>query len=133
LRAIREYGECFTLYAENIRIHSEKLGEEHPQTLRSLSRLANTYYAAGRYEDAKPMFEDIFERRVRVLGGDHPDTLRSRSSLANTLAQLGQFTESAGLHEENIEDRVRVLGSGHVRTELSRRRLDQLRQFAKPK
>ena len=79
------------------------------------------------------MFEDIFERRMRVLGRDHSDTLRSRSSLANTLAQLGQFTESAGLHEENIEDRVRVLGSGHVRTELSRRRLDQVRQFAKPK
>ncbi|MCS5669503.1 MAG: tetratricopeptide repeat protein, partial [Dehalococcoidia bacterium] len=131
--AVHEYGECFVLYAENIRIHSEKLGEEHPQTLRSLSRLANTYYAAGRYEDAKPMFEGIFERRLRVLGRYHPDTLRSRSSLANTLAQLGQFNESAALHEENIGDRVRVLGSDDVRTELSRQRLGQVRQSAKPK
>ena len=73
LRAVHESGEGFVLYAENSRIHSEKLGEEHPQTLRSLSRLANTYYAARRYEDAKPMFEGIFERRLRVLGRSHPD------------------------------------------------------------
>ena len=79
------------------------------------------------------MFEGIFERRLRVLGRYHPDTLRSRSSLANTLARLGQFTESAALHEENIGDRVRVLGSDDVRTELSRQRLGQVRQSAKPK
>ena len=71
LRAIHKYEECFSLYAENIRIHREKLGPEHPQTLRSLSRLANTYFAAGWYQDAKPMFENIQARRVEVLGRDH--------------------------------------------------------------
>ncbi|GIT43356.1 MAG: hypothetical protein Ct9H300mP11_12920 [Chloroflexota bacterium] len=93
--------------------------------------MANTYYAAGRYCDAKRMFEDIFERRLRVLGRDHPDTLRSRSSLANTLTQLGNFTEAAVLHEETVRDRVRVLGADHIRTELSRKRLDRVIQSSK--
>jgi len=131
LRAIHEYDECFLLYSENIRIHREKLGYDHPQTLRSLSRLANTYFAAGRYADARPMFEDILERRARVLGRDHPDTLRTQSSLANTLLELGRFAESAELHEKIIEDRVRVLGPDHVRTNLSRKRLDRVRQAAR--
>ena len=98
--------------------------------MRSLSRLANTYFAAVRYVDAKPMFEGILERRIRVLGRDHPDTLRSRSSLANTLAALGLYKEAVELYEEIIEDRVRVLGSDHDRTELSRKRLETARQTA---
>jgi len=79
------------LYSEKIRIHQHKLEPEHPKTLRSLSRLANTYFAAARYVDAKPMFEDILERRIQVLGSDHTDTLRSRSSLANILAARGLY------------------------------------------
>jgi tetratricopeptide (TPR) repeat protein len=125
---MNQFDECFVLYSENIRIHQEKLGHQHAQTLRSLSRLANTYFAAGRYQDAKPMFENILARRVEVLGRDHPDTLRSRSSLANTFAALGEYVAAAKLHEEIIKDRVRVLGSNHLRTELSRKRLETARR-----
>ena len=101
-----------------------KLGTTHPQTLRSRSRLANTYYAAGQYEKAAHQFKDILEQRTLVLGQQHPDTLRSRGSLANTYARLGLYKEATALHRQTLREREQVLGWDHPRTRLSRRRLE---------
>ena len=101
-----------------------RLGPHHPQTLRSRSRLANTYYAAGQYEKAAHQFKDILEQRTVVLGQQHPDTLRSRGSLANTYACLGLYKEAAALHRQTLREREEVLGRDHPRTHLSRSRLE---------
>jgi hypothetical protein len=53
------------------------LGEDHPDTLTSMSNLAVTRRALGDPESARQLHEQALAGRRRVLGEDHPDTLAS--------------------------------------------------------
>jgi hypothetical protein len=59
------------------------LGAEHPNTLTSGNNLASAYRAAGRLDEAIPLFEQILTDRRRLLGAEHPDTLTSGNGLAH--------------------------------------------------
>ena len=61
------------------------LGDDHPDTLTSASRLADNLRALGEYQQARALDEDTLARRRRVLGDDHPDT---RASINNLEADL---------------------------------------------
>ena len=63
------------------------LGEDHPDTLGSVSNLAVGLYVLGEYQAARELDEDVLARRCRVLGEDHPDTLGSISNLAGACGQ----------------------------------------------
>ncbi len=58
------------------------LGDEHPDTLRSMNGLANLYADQGRYDEAEALVLETLEIQKRVLGDEHPDTLTSMSGLA---------------------------------------------------
>jgi hypothetical protein len=66
------------------------LGDDHPDTLTSASRLAGRLRTLGEYQQARALDEDIHARRRRVLGDDHPDTLTSANNLAADLLALGE-------------------------------------------
>jgi len=57
------------------------LGWDHPDTLRSRSSLANSYYAVGSYERAVDMHQETLAARRRVLGLDDERTQASQSRL----------------------------------------------------
>src|SRR5260370_42566242 len=62
------------------------LGEEHPDTLNSISNLARTLAAQGDLAGARRLEEPVLEARRRILGEEHPDTLTSMDNLARTIA-----------------------------------------------
>jgi hypothetical protein len=66
------------------------LGEDHPETLTSASRLAADLHALGEHQQARTLDEDTLTRRRRILGEDHPDTLTSAHNLAADLHALGE-------------------------------------------
>jgi hypothetical protein len=66
------------------------LGDDHPETLVSASRLAADLRALGEYQEARALDEDTLARRRRLLGDDHPDTLISVNNLAADLRALGE-------------------------------------------
>ena len=74
------------IFARRIQV----LGQDHPDTLRSRSSLANTFAAQGRYSEAASLHQELIEDRVRVLGPDHPRTELSRKRLetARRAAQI---------------------------------------------
>ena len=51
------------------------LGEEHPDTLTSMSNLATTYHEQGRWKEAQELALQVLEKRNKVLGDNHPTTL----------------------------------------------------------
>jgi hypothetical protein len=70
------------------------LGDNHPETLTSASRLASDLRELGQYAHARTLDEDTLARRRLVLGDDHPDTLISASNLAADLRALGEHEQT---------------------------------------
>ena len=103
-------------------------GPDHPETLRSCTALANSFYAAGHYPEAMDLFRETLSRRARVLGPEHPDTLRSRGSLGNCYHAMGDYETAAGMHRQTLADRERVLGPDHPSSQASRNNLAKAEQ-----
>jgi hypothetical protein len=57
------------------------LGEEHPDTLRSMHNLAIRYSKVGRRQEALELMEKVVLASKRTLGDEHPDTLLSQGNL----------------------------------------------------
>ena len=106
------------------------LGPDHPGTLASHSNLAYAYQAAGRLDDAIPLFEQNLTDFTRVLGPRHPNTLISRNNLASVYQAAGRLDDAITLHEQTLEDRTRTLGPHHPNTLISRNNLAYAYQAA---
>ena len=96
------------------------LGPDHPDTLNSRNSLAAAYLAAGRVDEAIPLFEQILVVRQRTLGPDDSETLVSQNNLASAYQDAGRIAEAIRLYELNLEVRERLLGSDHPSTMNSR-------------
>ena len=84
-------------------LRRQALGPDHPDTLTSMSSLANAYWYAGRMADAVPLHEETLKLRQAKLGPDHLDTLESMSSLAVAYHDAGRLTEALPLYEESLK------------------------------
>ena len=115
-----ELGDSFTQaidYGKALVADSERiLGETHPSTLTSRNNLAIAYRAAGRLEEAIPLYEGTLADRERVRGETHPDTLLSRSGLALAYGDAGRLEEAIPLFERTLADSERVRGETHPDT-----------------
>jgi tetratricopeptide (TPR) repeat protein len=92
------------------------LGEEHPDTLRSMGNLASTYQNQGRWKEAEELEVQVMETTKRVLGEEHPDTLLSMGNLASTYWNQGRWKEAEELFVQVMETTKRVLGEEHPDT-----------------
>ena len=79
------------------------LGQQHPDTLRSMDNLAISFGNLGQFKEAADLHAETLNLRKRVLGPEHPDTLWSMHSVADSYGSLGQFKEAAKLHAETFE------------------------------
>jgi eukaryotic-like serine/threonine-protein kinase len=100
-------------------LYTERLGPDHPETLRSMVNLATSYYALGRRGDALKLREESLAARKRVLPADHPDTLSSMVNLSTSYFALGRHHDALKLHEETLAAQKRVLPADHPHTLLS--------------
>ncbi|EXK76697.1 hypothetical protein FOQG_18566 [Fusarium oxysporum f. sp. raphani 54005] len=97
-------------------LRREVLGEEHPDTIRSMADLAATYHAQGRYDEAESICREVLELRREVLGEKHLDTISSMASLATTYHNQGRYDEAERLKDEVLALRWEVLGEKHPDT-----------------
>jgi Tetratricopeptide repeat len=74
-------GVLRALYQELCRFTHGHPGHTNAETLSSRNNLAYAYRAAGRLDQAIPLYERTLADREQVLGADHPDTLGSRNNL----------------------------------------------------
>jgi tetratricopeptide (TPR) repeat protein len=97
-------------------LYARHRGPDHPDTLRSMNNLANSYDVLGRYADALKLREDTLALRKVKLGPDHPDTLQSMGSLANSYAALGRHADALKLYEDTLALQKAKLGPDHPDT-----------------
>ena len=94
----------------------QHLGEEHPDTIRTLNNLAGTYSKLGDRRRALELEEKVYSLRCRILGEEHPDTLTSLNNLAGTYSGLGDHQKALELEEKVYALYCRILGEEHPDT-----------------
>jgi eukaryotic-like serine/threonine-protein kinase len=107
--AAEQYEACRALYARH-------RGPADPDTLLSMSNLANCYSVLGRRAEALKLREQTLALRKTRIGLDHPDTLDSMHNLANSYFELGWLAEALELREQTLALRKARFGPDHPDT-----------------
>jgi tetratricopeptide (TPR) repeat protein/tRNA A-37 threonylcarbamoyl transferase component Bud32 len=97
-------------------IRRKVLGDDHPDTLRSINALGNLLAQRGKSADAEVLLREATDRRRRVLGEEHTDTLTSINNLGLTFSDQGKWNEAERSFREVVEKRRRGQGDEHPRT-----------------
>ncbi|KAL6717746.1 hypothetical protein ACLMJK_003831 [Lecanora helva] len=99
-----------------MKVRKKLLGQEHKETLNSISMVGLAYSLGGRWKEAEGLQVQVMETTKRVLGQEHPGTLTSMGSLASTYSNQGRWKEAEGLDVQVMETTKRVLGQEHPDT-----------------
>ncbi|KAH7464012.1 hypothetical protein FOMA001_g17831 [Fusarium oxysporum f. sp. matthiolae] len=110
LLTIGSYARAEKLNKEVVKWRTTMLGEEHPDTLTSMSSLASIYRDQGRWKEAEELEVRVMEARKTVLGEEHPDTLTSMSNLALTYRNQGRWKEAEDLGVRVMKARKTMQG-----------------------
>jgi tetratricopeptide (TPR) repeat protein len=87
------------------------LGEEHPDTLQSMTNLGRAIRDQGRDAEAEKLYREVLETQRCMLGEEHPDTLQSMTSLGRAIREQGRYKETEELYRELVEIYRRVRGA----------------------
>jgi tetratricopeptide (TPR) repeat protein len=87
--------EALQLLEIVVETNKRTLGEEHPNTLRSIHDLAISYGELGRRQEALQLLETVVEASKRTLGEKHPDMLTSMHNLTTMKESPNILTESS--------------------------------------
>ncbi|KAF8134740.1 hypothetical protein K438DRAFT_2126528 [Mycena galopus ATCC 62051] len=106
--------------------HKKTLGEDHPETLKAMRNLANTYHKLGQFNDAKKLQTIVLEKQKtalgtddpqtlmtwqkQILGEDHRNTIVSMSNLGWIFHSLDRLKEAEEIQSAAIEKGKRLLG-----------------------
>jgi tetratricopeptide (TPR) repeat protein len=99
--------------------YEKALGEEHLNTLASVSNLAVGLLYQGKYEQAEELNRRALVRYEKVLGQEHPNTLVSVSNLALVLQYQGKYEQAEELNRRALAGSEKVLGKEHPDTLIS--------------
>jgi CHAT domain-containing protein len=101
------------------RVLNEKekvLGNEHPETLKSVNILAITLRSQGKYAEAEAMLRQALEGLEMIVGNQHPLTLTTRGRLALVLQDQCRYREAEAVNQQVLEGSEKVLGMDHPDT-----------------
>jgi serine/threonine protein kinase len=104
------YPRAQSLQQRAIGIRQRVLGQENPETLRSMRALALTLEQEGHFAEAETLQRQTLDAQRRVIGPEHPDTLTSLHNLASVLDDEAHFPEAEKLDREVFDTRRRILG-----------------------
>lgn len=117
---VGDFDEARELYRSALRVQTEVLGEDHPDSLITRANLADLLRAEGRLAEAHEEHALILRTRTDVLGAEHPSTLLSAVNVALVLRELGRPAEAGALHRDAVAGLSGVLGDDHPLTTTAR-------------
>ncbi len=88
------YPETQVQFARALELRRRALGEENPDTLFSMNRLAWLYANQGKYAEAEPLFTKALEVQRRLLGEDNPATLDTMQGLGFLNKRQGKYPQA---------------------------------------
>jgi SAM-dependent methyltransferase len=105
------------LMEEVLAVRRRMLGDEHPDTLDSVTNLALQHNEMGNFDAALPLAVEAVESARRTLGEkvlQSAEALVSISCLGAVHNSLRNFDLARALHEEALSARRQLLGDGHL-------------------
>jgi serine/threonine protein kinase/tetratricopeptide (TPR) repeat protein len=99
-----------------LEILRNKLGEEHPDTLISISHLAMLRDSQDRLSEAEALNRKAIEISCRLHGDEHDQTLTCMNNLALVLQHAGEFAETESLLQKVLDIRRIKQGEEHPKT-----------------
>ena len=113
-----DYEGSLRLLEEVLEVRRRMLGDDHPDTLDSITNLALHHTETGSYEVALKLSEEVVAATRRTMG-DEPageEAAHSIGSLAAVHNLMGNCQLAEPLHREALQIREQLLGSEHVDT-----------------
>ena len=111
-----KYEQADELRLKVVDILTMLCGSEHPNTLRAVAQLAETYRCRGRLDKAIELQEKILEMSIKVLGENHVDTETAMGDLAASYRGTGRNEEAVKIQEKVLDSRMKTLGDEHPET-----------------
>ena len=91
-------------------------GDEHINTLKSLSNLAYAHKNIGDYKTALDLQDKSCALSCKILGENHPDSIKLLCNLANIYFDIGDQKNALEHLEKAFELRLMILGEKHPDT-----------------
>jgi WD40 repeat protein/serine/threonine protein kinase len=113
LQAAGRGEEALALYEQTFQTSKAKLGPDHPETLASMTELAEAYRGAGRVPEGLALHEQTLEKTKVTLGPDHSDTLTTMDRLAEAYRGAGRLQEALALQEQALQKVKIKFGPDH--------------------
>lgn len=88
----------------------ERLGEDHPETLRMGRWYGFMLWVQGRYAEATPLNTDLLERHRRTFGEEHEETIQAMGQVAADKRAEGDFVGALELSKRSYDICIRYLG-----------------------
>ena len=108
--------------------------DEHPESLRTMARLAIIYDEQGNFPEAQRLYKKVINSRETSpeLGRDHEDTIKTIENLAVSYRLQGQgpenLTRAAEAYQKALERRKEVLSRYGGTTNIAPERLGDARE-----
>lgn len=108
-----QFSEAEVLYLREIHGLEKTLGPENTDTLRTVSLLARTYYAADKVENAVDRWKQVTEVSRRTRGLEDVSTMESTFQLAKSLGRMREYHEAVKLLAALLPYNIKILGREH--------------------
>ncbi|KAF2709646.1 putative kinesin, partial [Pleomassaria siparia CBS 279.74] len=115
----RNFPDAIDLALKSMEARLRVLGQEHEDTLCSMSLAGSTYKLRDRWDAAEKLEVQVMETRKKKLGENHPSTLTSMANLASTYRKQGQLGAAEKLAAQVTKTYTEKLGLGHRSTLIS--------------
>ena len=102
------YREAIPLLKQALKVQQTILGEEHWQSISSLSDLGFLYRRVGDLSQAEIADRRVLTLATAVLGEQHPQTATSLQNLARVYESLGEFAQAEPLYRRSLELRKKI-------------------------
>ncbi|KAI9840817.1 MAG: hypothetical protein M1837_001290 [Sclerophora amabilis] len=104
------YERALELETRALELRNTLLGSEHPDTLRSMSRVGRYFSDIGRLHKAAAVVKKVFEARQKIFGLENRETLESMECLAINYNMQNRLQEATSLMEQALDLRQKVFG-----------------------
>ncbi len=114
LRESALYALAEPLYQQVLSMREQLMGQEHPDTARSLNNLAILTYKQGKIAQSEALFLQTLRIQEQVLEADHLDLAATLTGLARLYDDQGKHTQAGALYQRALHIQEQHLGTEHL-------------------